>query len=177
MTATQKTFQKPEVAAAIIEGFKKAEINFVVVATPEPQYDAVIPLIANDPSFQYVPALQEASGAAICAGAWVGGKKPAFILTTAGYYPMLWEFAAQSVLWGIPFIFLIPFLGDIGCPWWVMSIRDSHCLTQTMEVFNVPYTIIKHINDIPKEIYQAHVHAGASLRPVGLLLGGETLWE
>jgi hypothetical protein len=46
-----------------------------------------------------------------------------------------------------------------------------------MEVFNVPYTIIEHIKDIPKEIFLAHVHAGSSLRPVGLLLGGETLWQ
>ncbi len=176
MTESKQTVQKPEVAQAIVDGFKRAGIDFVVIATPEPQYDAVIPLIANDPSFQYVPALQEAQGAAICAGAWAGGKKPAFILTSAGYYPMLWEFAAQSVLWGIPFIFLIPHLGDVGCPWWVMSIRDSHCMTQTMEVFGVPYTVVERVQDLSTEIVRAHVHAGASLRPVGLLLGGETVW-
>ncbi len=68
---------------AFITGLKEAGINFVSSLTCT-GIKSILPHITNDPYFKHVPIANEGDGISICAGAYLGGKKPAFLAENAG---------------------------------------------------------------------------------------------
>jgi len=74
---------KAGAVTAIIAGLKEAGINFVATL-PCTAVAPVIPHLMRDPQFKHVPVGNEGDGIVICAGAWLGGKKPALLIENTG---------------------------------------------------------------------------------------------
>ena len=66
-----------------ITGLKAAGIDFVS-GLPDGWQRNLHELIADDPDFRYVPVCNEGVGFSVCAGAWLGGRKPVLIMENSG---------------------------------------------------------------------------------------------
>src|ERR1044071_10154232 len=67
---------KGEVAAEIVESLKEAGVDFVATLTEANLHDLVMAL-GEDKAIHHVPVTREEEGIGICAGAYLGGKRPA----------------------------------------------------------------------------------------------------
>ena len=74
---------KREVAAEIVSSLKDAGVDFVATLTEANLHDLVIAL-GEDPEIHHVPVTREEEGIGICAGAYLGGKKPAMVMIASG---------------------------------------------------------------------------------------------
>src|SRR5918995_1063278 len=70
---------KKESVTAIITGLKQAGINFVSML-PDSDFTDAQKTVMADKTFTCVPVSNEAIGFGVCAGAWLGGKKPALLI-------------------------------------------------------------------------------------------------
>src|ERR687898_458918 len=70
---------KREVAAEIVDSLKEAGIDFVATLTEANLHDLVMAL-GEDTEIHHVPVTREEEGIGICAGAYLGGKKPAMVM-------------------------------------------------------------------------------------------------
>src|SRR5678810_1174968 len=75
---------KREVAAEIVQSLKEAGVNFVATLTEATLHDLVMAL-GEDKAFHHVPVTREEEGIGVCAGAYLGGKKPAMVMMNAGF--------------------------------------------------------------------------------------------
>ena len=79
---------------------------------------------------KFLSLSNEGIGAAICAGAYLGGKTPAMIIATSGLLVAAWPLASLHNLFGIPLVLLIPYRGDVGDAQPVMRLRSRSPFTQ-----------------------------------------------
>ena len=75
---------KREVAAEIVDSLKDAGVDFVATLTEANLHDLVMAL-GEDKAIHHVPVTREEEGIGICAGAYLGGKKPAMVMMNAGF--------------------------------------------------------------------------------------------
>jgi sulfopyruvate decarboxylase TPP-binding subunit len=66
-------------ATAIVQGLKKAGIDFVATLPDEKMLE-VIRAVERDGDLKHVPLCREEEGIGICAGAYLAGKKTAIIM-------------------------------------------------------------------------------------------------
>lgn len=74
---------KEQYLPEMLDSLKTAGINFAA-GLPDSWLKNVIQSIEKDPHFIYVPVCNEGVGFSICAGAWLGGKKPALFMENSG---------------------------------------------------------------------------------------------
>ena len=104
---------KREVAAEIVDSLKEAGVDFVASLTEANLHDLVIAL-GEDPAIHHVPVTREEEGIGICAGAYLGGKKPAMVMMNAGFLLSANALATVCIHPGIPALMLIGHSGGVG---------------------------------------------------------------
>ena len=104
---------KREVAAEIVDSLKQAGVDFVASLTEANLHDLVTAL-GEDPAIHHVPVTREEEGIGICAGAYLGGKKPAMVMMNAGFLLSANAFATVCIHPGIPVLMLIGHSGGVG---------------------------------------------------------------
>ena len=165
---------KDEASTEIIEGLKEAKIDFVVMM-PDSEFSYVQKKVLDDKTFKSVITSNESIGVSIGAGAWIGGKKPALLIPTAGLLVASWPLTSLSMAFEVPMVILIPYRGDIGDPFWYMGVY-KYTTEATLNTLQIPYTIVSKISEIREKIKQAQISSTTWLKPIAVLLTGETIW-
>ncbi len=164
---------KLEAAQAVIDGLKRSGINFISLM-PDSDFAQVQHLVARDPEFTYFPVSNEAIGVGVCSGAWLGGKWPALVIPTSGLLVATWPLTCLCMAWGFPLLLLIPYRGDIGEGLWFMGpYKDT--TEPILSDLHIPYRNVSRIDEISPAISEAQVSTQSWLRPVAILLSGETI--
>ena len=165
---------KPEHAALIRDSLKEGGINFVAYL-PDGQIHEVQKLILEDPSFVTVGVSNEGEGVAVCAGAWLGGKKPALIISDSGLLVANWPLASLTVSYGIPILLVIAHRGEIGdrVNWRFLTYKFT--TEPILNALHIPYVIAKRPNETKEAIGGAQLSASLWQHPVGVLLAGPIL--
>ena len=68
-----------ESSEAIFNGLKDIGIDFIV-SVPCVNLSKLLNMIDEDDEIIHIPVTREEEGIGICAGAYLGGKKPAFLM-------------------------------------------------------------------------------------------------
>ena len=68
---------------AIYDGLKDAGIDFIV-SVPCANLSKILEMIDKDEDIIHIPVTREEEGIGICAGAYLGGKKPAILMQNSG---------------------------------------------------------------------------------------------
>src|SRR5687767_6658636 len=97
---------KSENAQLVHEAIKASGINFVAYLPDDQIHDAQ-ELISRDSSIMSLSVANEGEGVAACAGAWLGGAKPALVIADSGFLVATWPLASLSVSYGIPILIII----------------------------------------------------------------------
>ncbi|HPE63311.1 MAG TPA: sulfopyruvate decarboxylase subunit alpha [Methanothrix sp.] len=98
---------------AVYAGMKRAGIDFVA-SVPCVNLDRLIAIAASDPDTTHVPATREEEGVGICAGAYLGGKRPALLMQNSGLGNSINALASLNGLYRIPLLLIISHRGGEG---------------------------------------------------------------
>ena len=127
---------KREAVEASIRGLKQAGIDFISIL-PDSDWAEVQRAAMKDDAFQCVSVSNEAIGVGVCAGAWLGGKKPAMLIPTAGIMAAAFPLTTLNMQKNIPVLMLVPYRGSLGDGIWFMdliTLPRSRCL----EIYRSP---------------------------------------
>jgi len=160
---------------AIVSGLKHAGINFVSML-PDSDFTDAQRAVMNDKSFVCVPVSNEAIGFGVCAGAWLGGKKPALLITTDGIMASAFPLATLNMQKNIPVLMVVPYRGSLGDGIWFMA-PYSFTTEPVLRDLQVAYTVVSKVEEIVPAIKQAQLSAEAWLRPTAVLVAGEIIFE
>ena len=154
---------KKEAVDAIIAGLKQAGINFVSML-PDSDFTDAQKAVMADQEFTCVPVSNESIGFGVCAGAWVGGKKPALLITTDGIMASAFPMTTLNMQKNIPVLMVVPYRGSLGDGIWFVG-PMAFTTEPLLKDLQVAYTVINKIEDVAKAIKEAQLSAEAWLRP------------
>ncbi|OED30251.1 sulfopyruvate decarboxylase subunit alpha [Methanosphaera sp. WGK6] len=97
----------------IYDGLKDAGINFIV-SVPCANLKKLLKLIDEDDEIKHVPVTREEEGFGICAGAYMGGLKPAILMQNSGLGNSVNVLASLMKLYNFPIIMIISHRGTFG---------------------------------------------------------------
>jgi sulfopyruvate decarboxylase subunit alpha len=165
---------KTEYASIVLESLKESGITFVALL-PDDQIHDVQKMIKEDPSFISVGVANEGEGVATCAGAWLGGRKPALIIADSGLLVATWPLASLAVSYGIPILVLIAHRGEIGdrANWRFITYKFT--TEPLLDTLQIPYVTLRKPEDAKEVITGAQLSASLWQHPVAVLMSGEIL--
>lgn len=100
---------------AVYNGLKLADINFVA-SVPCVNLQQLLDLIDADLRIIHIPVTREEEGVGICAGASMGGRRPALLMQNSGLGNSINALASFDFLYGIPLLMIISHRGCDGEP-------------------------------------------------------------
>ncbi len=165
---------KLDYASIVYESLKEAGIDFVAYL-PDDQIHDTQKLIVEDANFITVPIANEGEGVAACAGAWLGGKRPALIIADSGFLVATWPLASLAVSYGIPILVIIAHRGEIGdrANWRFITYKFT--TEPILHALQFPFVAVKIPEETREAITGAQLSASLWQHPVAVLLAGEIL--
>ena len=100
---------------AVFRGLKHAGIDFAA-SVPCVNLQQLLTTVGEDPGIIHVPVTREEEGVGVCAGAWMGGKKPALLMQNSGLGNSINALASLDLLYEIPLLMIISHRGCEGEP-------------------------------------------------------------
>lgn len=100
-------------SAAVYSGLKRAKIDFVT-SVPCVNLKELLSLLQSDHEITCVPATREEEGIGLCAGAYLGGKRPAILMQNSGLGNSINALASLDFLYRIPLLMIISHRGVEG---------------------------------------------------------------
>lgn len=95
------------------EGLREAGFDFAI-GLPCSGFSGAQALLAADPEVTYIPVAHEGTGLGICAGAWLGGLRPAALIENFGLMAGVYHLLRGHFSYGIPTLVLTEYRGDTG---------------------------------------------------------------
>jgi sulfopyruvate decarboxylase subunit alpha len=157
----------------ITDALVEAGIDFVATL-PEGNFQPLIASIQGDPRLTHVPLAREEEGVGVCAGAYLGGKKPALLIMNAGFLDSTNALATVNLLSGIPLLLLIGYSGGMSEFLWMHS-QIGVVTEPVLRALGILYEAADKLSEVKKQVFDAHMLASISMRPVALLLNKECL--
>lgn len=99
----------------IVDDLVANDISFIT-SVPCKQLAGVIDEIDKHPDIYHIPSNKEDEGMGLCAGAWMGGKRPAIIMQNTALGVTLNTLATLTQFYRMPLPMLISYRGELGEP-------------------------------------------------------------
>lgn len=100
---------------SIYRGLKRAGIDFAA-SVPCINLQQLLTLVGEDPDIIHVPVTREEEGVGLCAGAWIGGRRPALLMQNSGLGNCINALESLDFLYCIPLLMIISHRGVVGEP-------------------------------------------------------------
>jgi sulfopyruvate decarboxylase subunit alpha len=153
---------------AVYQGVKKAGIDFVV-SLPCVNLGRLMELVECDPEIKHVPVTREEEGFGICAGAFLGGKKPAILMQNSGLGNSVNVLASLYKLYQIPILMIMSHRGTEG-EFMSAQVPMGEATPGVLDALKIAYLNPKTPEDALKLIPEAWILAETSGAPLGILL-------
>ena len=159
----------------VYEALKRCGVR-LISALPETWLVHLIALAEADPEMTLVRLAKEEEGIGISAGAHLAGVKSAMLMQNHGLLASLNGIVSLAQLYRIPLLMLISYRGELGeeHPWQTEGGGVTEPLLHTLRI---PYDRLEAPDHVSHRIRKAQTLAEAALRPVGLLLCRDLMWE
>lgn len=99
----------------IVADFVDANVEFVTTV-PCKQLAGVIDGFEAEPAIMHVPCNKEDEGMGLCAGAWMGGKRPAIVMQNTAIGVTINTLVTLTQFYRMPLPMLISYRGELGEP-------------------------------------------------------------
>lgn len=153
-------------AAALHAALVDNGIDFVV-GLPCSGFSAAQSLLMRDDALRYLPVAHEGTGVGICAGAWLGGKRPAALIENFGLFAAVYHLLRGHFSHGIPTLLVTEYRGDTG---------DQEFFAETGEVtpallgaMRLNHRVVDDAAQLMPAVRDALRWMDACLRPFALL--------
>jgi sulfopyruvate decarboxylase subunit alpha len=162
-----RTLGAPANGDKVFRGLKAGGIE-LVASVPCVKFGPLLEMIIADPDIKHVPVTREEEGIGICAGAFMGGKRPALLMQNSGLGNCINALVSLDLLYDIPVLLIISHRGTAG---------EKIAAQVPMGTATVPLLDaigIEHSCPIPeegeREVAKAAMKAFNERRPVAVLL-------
>jgi sulfopyruvate decarboxylase subunit alpha len=153
---------------AVYQGIKEAGIDFIV-SVPCANLKKLIPMVDSDPDIIHVPVTREEEGVGVCAGAYMGGKRPAMLMQNSGLGNSINALASLDILYEIPLLMIMSHRGVEGEPI-VAQVPMGQLTAPLLETLNLSYFLPESKQDATDTIVTAMDDAFKKKTPVAVLL-------
>lgn len=153
---------------AVYQAIKKAGINFVV-SLPCVNLGKIMELVDCDPEIIHVPVTREEEGFGICAGAYLGGKKPAILMQNSGLGNSVNVLASLYKLYKIPIMMIMSHRGTEG-EFMSAQVPMGEATPRILDALEIAYLIPKTPEEALTIIPEAWLLAKMANSPIGILL-------
>ncbi len=160
------------VAQAIVQGMKEAGIN-LVAGLPDSWLSPCLEMVRDDGDFIYVPVVNESQGIAVCAGAWLGGKKPAMVMEGSGLLVSA-EVLMRLSSFQIPFVMIISRRGTIGEAF-SFAYPIGWSLEPMLQALRIPYAMPHSHQEVSRLIQWAQASVQGFKQPAAILITCEVI--
>ena len=151
----------------IYNGLKNAGINFVV-SVPCANLKKLLNLIDDDENIKHVPVTREEEGFGICAGAYMGGMKPAILMQNSGLGNSVNVLASLNRLYNFPILMIISHRGTFGEGVYG-QIPMSKATTKVLDSLDIIYQKIDNPNEAEEIVEKSWNLSKISEEPIALL--------
>ena len=104
-----------DVSKKIVDDFVANGVNFITTV-PCKQLGGVIEHVENRDEIYHIPANKEDEGMGLCAGAFMGGKRPAIIMQNTAIGVTVNTLVTLTQFYRMPLPMLISYRGELGEP-------------------------------------------------------------
>jgi sulfopyruvate decarboxylase TPP-binding subunit len=153
-------------AKVLFDGLCENDVDFVV-GLPCSGLAAAQAMCLRAQSLRYVAVAHEGTGLALCAGAWLGGKRPAALMENFGFYAGIYHLLRGHYSYGIPTLMVLEYRGDGG---------DQEFFAETGEMTEpllaaarVNYRLVRHLEEIKPAIRDGLRWMDFAQRPYAVL--------
>lgn len=151
----------------IYNGLKKAGINFIV-SVPCANLKKLLNMIDEDKDIRHVPVTREEEGFGICAGAYMGGMKPAILMQNSGLGNSVNVLASLNKLYNFPILMIISHRGTFGEGVYG-QIPMSKATTKVLDSLDITYHKVENPDESEETVEKAWNLAKISEEPIALL--------
>ncbi|MBI4321103.1 MAG: sulfopyruvate decarboxylase [Chloroflexi bacterium] len=157
----------------ILEGLKENGVH-LVASLPDTWLGGAEDLVAQDPELRFVPVTNEGEGLAICAGAWLAGRRSALIIENSGLLVAAHQLETVCAKYEVPVLILASYRGHVGDGvWWLEPLGER--LLNFLDAMDVRYAVVSRVEDIKGAIRSALVTAEMSKQPMAVLFTREAV--
>lgn len=153
---------------AVYNGIKDAGIDFIV-SVPCINLRELIPMVDMDPDIIHVPVTREEEGVGVCAGAYMGGKRPAMLMQNSGLGNSINALASLNLLYGIPLVMIISHRGLEGEPI-CAQVPMGELTPKLLDALGISYFLPHSMADAAENVKMAWEGALDEKRPSAVLL-------
>jgi sulfopyruvate decarboxylase subunit alpha len=147
----------------------------LVASLPDSRIAPLIEAIAADERFVHVALSSEDEGVGVCAGAWLGGRRPCLLIQNSGFLESVNDLVTLPIFSQIPLLLVVAYRGYLGEP------HNYHgpvgrVTEGVMRALAIPYKVVDDDGEtIAEEVRRASLLAESSSHPVALLLTLRTI--
>ncbi len=153
-------------ADVLYDGLVDAGTN-LVVGLPCSGLSAAQRRCQDSGAVTYVPVAQEGTGFGICAGAWLGGLRPAALVENFGLYAGVYHLLRGHQSYGIPTLIVAEYRGDTGDQ--EFFAETGELTEDVLRAMRVNYRVVDRLADLKPAIRDAWRWMDACLRPFVIL--------
>ncbi|MFA5312179.1 MAG: sulfopyruvate decarboxylase subunit alpha [Methanomassiliicoccales archaeon] len=108
-----RTLGTPANGDKVFRGLKAGGID-LVASVPCVKFGPLLEMIIADSSIKHVPVTREEEGIGICAGSFMGGKRPALLMQNSGLGNCINALVSLDLLYEIPVLMIVSHRGTAG---------------------------------------------------------------
>jgi len=158
-------------AKRILHCLKRTGIT-VVASLPDAALVALINELDASGDFIHVPLSREEEGVGICTGAYLGGKRCALLMQSAGMLNSCNALTTTALQFEIPMLLLVLYAGGHGDTAFPML---GQVTEPVLSALGIPHYVLSDLEDAPKLIEGAVIQAYNFNKPVAVLLNKSVL--
>jgi sulfopyruvate decarboxylase subunit alpha len=160
----------PANASAVVELVKAAGFDFAVTL-PATQVHTLQSALLADDEIRTVGVSNEGEGAAICAGAWLGGRMPFMVIETSGILVATYALLRCHATFGIPTLILSTYRGELGEQEWY-AVHTGAALPGLLQSMRIPSRVVSEVDELRTSLVEARRSMATSLHPVSIVMSG-----
>lgn len=157
-------------ATVLYDGLRENGVDFVI-GLPCSGFSSTQALCMADNTMRYVPVAHEGTGFGLCAGAWMGGKRPAAVVENLGIAAGAYHLMRGQYSYGIPTLIVAEYRGDAGEQEFFAECGDM--TEPLLAAMRVNYRVVRDRREIKEAIRDGMRWMNFALRPYAILPGFE----
>jgi len=171
-TEKERSSQQVRIDQRIVETFANVGIDFCA-SVPCGLLDGVLQLIAGRKAIIHIPVTREEEGVGLCAGAYLGGAKPALFMQNSGLGNSINALLSLTRLYQIGLLLVIGYRGRHGEERIEAQIPMGAATTRLLDIVQAKYTVVERESDIE----QIATVAEQSRDGIGAVLLTPQVWK
>jgi sulfopyruvate decarboxylase subunit alpha len=148
----------------------------LISALPETWLVHLIRMAEEDAGTILVRLAKEEEGVGLSMGAHFAGVRSAMLMQNHGFLAAINGIVSGAQLYRIPLLMVITHRGEFGerDPW---QTEGGGVTEHVLRALRIPYTLLDDRAHVERRIHKALTLAYSALRPVGVLLCRDLMWE